>query len=113
MTAFRLSLFYAAYFAMIGVMMPFWPVWLEAKGLTPANIGLVIGSATFVRVFFNPLVAHVADRRGARQPIMALMAVFAVIFFSFFFVTDNFWPILLVTILFSSCWGRCSLWAKP
>jgi PPP family 3-phenylpropionic acid transporter len=105
MTAFRLSLFYAAYFAMIGIMMPFWPVWLEAKGLTPANIGLVIGSATFVRVFFNPLVAHVADRRGTRQPIMALMAVFAVIFFSFFFVTDNFWPILLVTILFSSCWG--------
>ena len=105
MTAFRLSLFYAAYFAMIGILMPFWPVWLEAKGLTPANIGLVIGSATFVRVFFNPLVAHVADRRGTRQPIMALMAVFAVIFFSFFFVTDNFWPILLVTILFSCCWG--------
>ncbi len=105
MTAFRLSLFYAAYFAMIGIMMPFWPVWLEAKGLTPANIGLVIGSATFVRVFFNPLVAHVADRRGTRQPIIALMAVFAVIFFSLFFVTNNFWPILLVTILFSSCWG--------
>ncbi len=105
MTAFRLSLFYAAYFAMIGILMPFWPVWLEAKGLTPANIGLVIGSATFVRVFFNPLVAHVADRRGTRQPIIALMAVFAVIFFSLFFVTNNFWPILLVTILFSSCWG--------
>tara|TARA_B100000315_G_scaffold186829_1_gene176359 strand:- start:11320 stop:12462 length:1143 start_codon:yes stop_codon:yes gene_type:complete len=105
MTAFRLSLFYAAYFAMIGIMLPFWPVWLEAKGLTPANIGIVIGSATFVRVFFNPFVAHIADRRGTRQPIIALLAVFAVIFFAFFFVTESFWPILLVTILFSCCWG--------
>ncbi|MBT7957415.1 MAG: 3-phenylpropionate MFS transporter [Rhodospirillaceae bacterium] len=105
MTAFRLALFYAAYFGMIGIMMPFWPVWLESKGLTTANIGMVIGSATFVRVFFNPLVAHVADRRGSRQPIIALLAALAVVFFSFFFISDGFWLILIVTILFFCCWG--------
>jgi MFS transporter, PPP family, 3-phenylpropionic acid transporter len=105
MTAFRLSLFYAAYFAMVGITLPFFPVWLEARGLVPADIGIVIGSATFVRVFFNPFIAHVADRRGTRQPIMATLAVFAFLFFAFYFVSETFWPILLVTIVFSSCWG--------
>lgn len=105
MTAFRLSLFYAAYFAMVGITLPFFPVWLEAKGLEPANIGIVIGSATFVRVFFNPFIAHIADRRGSRQPIIALLAVCSFFFYAFYFVSDTFWPILLVTIVFSCCWG--------
>ena len=105
MNAFRLSLFYAAYFAMGGFMLPFFPVWLEAKGLTAANIGIVIGMATFVRVFSNQIIAHIADRRGTRKPIIIILAVLAVLFFSFYAVAHSFWPILLVTILFSSCWG--------
>jgi MFS transporter, PPP family, 3-phenylpropionic acid transporter len=30
----RLSLFYAAYFLVIGIQLPFWPLWLESRGLT-------------------------------------------------------------------------------
>ncbi len=105
MTAFRLSLFYAAYFAMVGISLPFFPVWLESKGLLASDIGIVVGSATFVRVFFNPFVAHLADRRGSRQPIIAVLALLGTIFFSFYFISETFWPILAVTIVFSCCWG--------
>ena len=98
-------MYYAAYFAMVGVTLPFFPVWLLSQGLTPENIGIVIGCSTFVRVFFDPLVAQLADKRGIRQPIMVLLVVFALVFFSFYFVTTTFWPILFVTILYSSCCG--------
>ena len=105
MIAFRLSLFYIAYFAMVGIMLPFFPVWLASRGLTPENIGIVIGSATFVRVFFNPLIAHAADRRGARQPIIATLSIFACLFFSLYFISETFLSILFVTIFFSTFWG--------
>lgn len=103
--AFRLSMFYVAYFAMVGITLPFFPVWLVYQGLTSESIGIIIGSATFVRVFFDPFVALLADRRGTRQPIIALLAGAALIFFSLYFISNTFWAIFLVTILFSSCWG--------
>ena len=103
--ALRLSMFYIAYFAMVGITLPFFPVWLVSKGLTPENIGIIIGFSTFIRVFFDPIIAHLADRQGIRQPIIVLLSSFALIFFSFYFISDTFWAIFLVTIIFSSCWG--------
>ena len=98
-------MFYAAYFAMVGVTLPFFPVWLLSRGLTPENIGIIIGCSTFVRVFFDPLVAQLADKRGIRQPIMSLLVGFALLFFSLYFVSISFWPILFVTVTYSCCYG--------
>ena len=96
----RLALYYAAYFAVIGILLPFWPVWLSTKGLTATQIGLVLASAPFVRAFASPLIAQFADQKGLRQPIMmGLTAVAAVAFAAFYFI-DGFWAIILVTILF-------------
>ena len=43
-SAVRLSALYGGIFLAIGIMMPFWPVWLEAKGLRPTEIGIVIAA---------------------------------------------------------------------
>jgi len=96
----RLALYYAAYFAVIGVLMPFWPVWLEAKGLTATQIGLVLASAPFVRAFASPLIAQYADKKGLRQPIMMGLTALAAIFFAAFNFISGFWAIVLVTVLF-------------
>jgi len=74
-TALRLAFFYAAIFFMIGIHVPFWPVWLAAKGLGPTEIGAVIAAGVGVKVIFNPLIAHAADRRGLRRPIMIALSV--------------------------------------
>jgi PPP family 3-phenylpropionic acid transporter len=37
----RLSALYGACFAGIGVYMPFFPVWLEARGLDSSAIGVI------------------------------------------------------------------------
>jgi PPP family 3-phenylpropionic acid transporter len=103
--ALRISMFYAAYFAMVGVALPFFPVWLSSSGLTPENIGVIIGCSTFVRVFFDPFIAQLADKRGSRQPFIILLVAFALVFFSLYFISNTFWIILLVTILYSSCCG--------
>jgi PPP family 3-phenylpropionic acid transporter len=63
--ATRLSAYYAASFALIGIQMPFFPVWLEAKGLDAAEIGLILAAPAFVRVVAVPLLTRFADRHGA------------------------------------------------
>jgi PPP family 3-phenylpropionic acid transporter len=61
----RLAAFYAAICMLIGVQLPFLPVWLKAKGLDAATIGLVLAIPMVVRVVAIPVVAREADRRDA------------------------------------------------
>ena len=58
----RVAAFYAAFFVMIGIHMPFFPVWLKAKGLDPAGIGLVLAAPMVLRILTIPLTTRAADR---------------------------------------------------
>ncbi|MFQ5764450.1 MAG: MFS transporter [Rhodospirillales bacterium] len=104
MTTLRLGFFYAAVFALIGIHLPFWPVWLAARGLGPTEIGVVVATGVMIKIVFNPLVAHVADRRGQRRPIMVALAAASLVAFSLFGVARELWAILLVTVLFFAAW---------
>jgi PPP family 3-phenylpropionic acid transporter len=61
----RLAALYVGIFVMGGIQLPFFPLWLEAKGLDPEMIGVVLAVPLFVRVFAIPLAARAADRRDA------------------------------------------------
>lgn len=63
--ATRLAAFYAAFFFVVGIQMPFFPLWLEAKGLDAGMIGLVLAVPAFVRVAALPIATRAADRRDA------------------------------------------------
>lgn len=63
--AIRLAVFYAAIFALSGAYMPFFPVWLQAVGLEPALIGLVMAAPTAARLFAVPIVTAWAGRHDA------------------------------------------------
>lgn len=63
--ALKLGLFYAAYFLFGGVQLPFFPLWLEARGLDARTIGLVIAVPALLRIVATPIIAHQADRYRA------------------------------------------------
>ena len=73
--ALKLGLFYAAYFLFGGVHLPFFPLWLESRGLDAATIGLVIAVPTVVRIFVTPLIARQADRRAALKGALVLGSI--------------------------------------
>src|SRR6476620_658216 len=77
--AWRLALFYAALFVALGVQLPFLPVWLAAKGLDAAMIGLVLAIPMIVRVFAIPLATRHADRHDALRMAMVIAAAGAVV----------------------------------
>jgi PPP family 3-phenylpropionic acid transporter len=104
-TAFRLSCLYAALFTVVGVNLPFWPVWLAAKGLDATAIGVVVAVAIGIKVVGNPVVAHLADARGERKRIMVGLGLLALAAFALFALTDGFWAILAVTVVFSAAFA--------
>ncbi len=61
----RLAALYAGIFVMSGIQLPFFPVWLKAKGLDPQMIGIVLAAPIVARLIAVPLVARTADRRDA------------------------------------------------
>jgi PPP family 3-phenylpropionic acid transporter len=71
----RLAAFYAAFFAGVGVQMPFFPVWLEASGLDARWIGIVLSAPVLVRLVAVPIVTREADRRDALRAAIVIGSV--------------------------------------
>jgi len=68
----RLAALHAASFIGLGFPLPFFPVWLEAKGLTSTLIALVVAIAIVVRIVATAPLLALADRPGgARRLLMA------------------------------------------
>jgi len=71
----RLAALYAAMFVGVGMQLPFFPLWLKAKGLDAGMIGLVLAAPLIARMLAIPLVSRQADRRDAlRSAIMLASA---------------------------------------
>lgn len=79
----RVALFYGALFVVYGAQLPFLPLWLEQRGLTPTEIGLATSLPLLARLFVAPAVAIAADRhhqhKGATVVLAALAAIAVVI----------------------------------
>jgi MFS transporter, PPP family, 3-phenylpropionic acid transporter len=71
----RLAALYAAMFVVMGIQLPFFPVWLKAKGLDAQVIGVVLTAPMLARIIATPFAARIADRRDAlRAAIMVTAA---------------------------------------
>lgn len=76
--AWRLGLLSAALFAPIGLHLPYFPVWLAARGLNDEEIALTLAAPLILRVGITPAIAHAADRQGiAATLVLCALAVLA------------------------------------
>lgn len=103
-TAVRLAVFYAAFFTVIGTIQPFWPLWLAGKDLSATQIGLALAIGVGAKVIGLPIAAHFADRRGERRRPMLILSALSTMAFAVFWLTESFWPIVLVSLVFFSLW---------
>lgn len=98
----RLSSLYGAWFLVLGVQVPFWPVWLEAGGLDASEIGLVLTVGLLMRVVSSPVFAQLADHYGYRRNLIIILAWASLASYSLFAMSSGFAAIMAVTAL-SSC----------
>ena len=73
-SALRYGAFYGALLLLLGIYMPFWPVFLKSRGLDAAEIGLLFALLSWTKVVSTPAIAQVADRSGRVKTILALAA---------------------------------------
>lgn len=97
--AISLAGFYGAVFLVVGLYMPFWPVWLaQARGLDATQIGLILGLTTWITVLSNPVAAHLADRSGRRRPVLVVLALGATLCTAGFAFAHELWALVVVAV---------------
>ena len=70
----RFALIFAAQFAAFGVMMPFLPPLLVARGLSPADVGTVLAAGSALKLLVGPLGGRLADRLGDPRLVLICCA---------------------------------------
>jgi len=102
--ATRLALLYAAIFVLAGVQLPFFPLWLKAKGLDAATIGLVLAAPMLARVVAIPLAARAADRRDALRAALIVAGASTVVGYLLLAFANGAAAILAVYTFASLCY---------
>jgi MFS transporter, PPP family, 3-phenylpropionic acid transporter len=102
--AVRLSVFYAATFAIGGAYMPFFPLWLKAKGLDPVWIGLVIAMPTLARMTAVPVVTRFAEHRHAIVPAILITSALATAGFALLAAVSTPLGIAVILLVTACAW---------
>ena len=97
----RLATFYAAMFVFAGIVMPFFPVWLQAKGLDSRATGIVLAVPMLMRLISVPWIARLADRRSAFRAVLIAASVGSALAYVLLSQATGFVPILLAVALAS------------
>ncbi len=92
--ALRMALLYAALFAFNGIQLPYLPVWLEAKELTPREIGIVLAVPMLVRIIAMPFATRLIDRRLIHKPALTVAAALSALGYAVMAFTQGFLAII-------------------
>ena len=101
MTYFVLTFFYFSYFAGLGIIIPFFPLYCKHLGFIPLQIAMINAVMPLSKVLFPPFWAFLADRFQVRKGITVLTASLSVAIFIPFFWLTSFESIMLWILIFS------------
>lgn len=96
---FRFSLSYALLMMGAGIQLPFLPLWLQAKGLSVAQITAVVAAMTATRVVGAPLFAALADYTGRRFLVIRGCAIGAVLCYGLLSQAQSYSMIMVLGLL--------------
>ena len=104
MPYWRLSGFYFFYFATLGVLVPYWSLYLQSIDFTPVDIGNLIAVLMLSRIVAPVIWGWIADHREQRMAVVRLASFLAVVAYSGVFLGASFWWLAAVMALFSFFW---------
>ncbi|PCI05384.1 MAG: hypothetical protein COB78_01910 [Hyphomicrobiales bacterium] len=94
----RISIAYCCVFAFAGMALPYFPLWLQFKGLSDFQIGIVLSAPMIMRVFSSgPMIAY-ADTRPDRANFTIILYIASSLMMMLYAFVNGFWWILAVTI---------------
>lgn len=99
--ALRAALFYAASNILLGIHLPFFPVWVQAKGFDAGQVGAILSATALLRVLSVPLATGAADRRFGLRTMIIVLAVATAFGFTALGFADASW-LIVALVLFTA-----------
>ncbi len=99
----RPALFFGAYFAAAGAFMPYFPLYLEHRGIVAGEIGVLMATAQATRIFGPTFWGWLADHTAQRLRIIRWTAVATALLFALMIVPGGFWWLLPVFFATQFC----------
>ncbi len=100
----KLSASYFWYFSILGLVVPFLPVYLDSKGFSSLQMGEILAIVTVTKIIGPTLWAMLADKSGQQLGIIRLGSLLALLCFGLLLVAEGYWPITFVLAIFSLFW---------
>lgn len=101
----RLSGFYLFYFATLGILVPYWGLYLQWEGFSAREIGEITAILLATRIIAPNVWGWIADHRGQRIHIVRLASFFSILAFSAIFISQSYYWIAGVMVVFSFFWN--------
>jgi PPP family 3-phenylpropionic acid transporter len=101
----RLSGFYFFYFASLGILVPYWSLYLKHLGFTPLQIGELMAVLMATKIISPNIWGWIADHTGHRMWIVRIGSLLALLTFIGIFFVEGYWGVALVMLLFSFFWN--------
>ena len=95
-----LAVFYTVLYAVLGVWIPYWPLYMNGLGYGPEAIGLVISLSMLVKILGPPVWGGLADR-GSRRTVIIASSIGTCLAATLFFLEGNLLILVSAVLLFS------------
>jgi len=102
---FLLGAGYFFFFATLGLIIPYLPLYLHHHKLDSFQIGVLISLAITARIIAPGVWAYWADLTGKRTQVVRLGAALALASFALLYLSVAFIPMLLAILLFNFFWN--------
>ena len=103
--SWKLSSFYFFYFALVGGIAPFLPLYLTSLGYDVIAVGQLMAVILLTKIVAPNLWGWMADRSGHRLALVRFGSIFAGLFFIGVMAAEGFWFHVLSLLCFSFFWN--------
>ncbi|MDH5396155.1 MAG: MFS transporter [Gammaproteobacteria bacterium] len=101
----RLSGFYLFYFASLGVLVPYWGLYLQSLSFDAKAIGELMAIIMATKIVAPYIWGWIADHTGKGILIIRIAAICSLLAFFGVFMSSEFWWLAIVMVLFSFFWN--------
>ena len=101
----KLSSFYFFYFASLGVLVPYWSLYLKSLGYNSLTIGSLVAILPATKLVAPYIWGWLADHTRRSMLIIRVSSLLALISFSLVFFSQQLWWLAFSMLLFSFFWN--------
>ncbi len=101
----QLSCFYFVYFGSLGIIVPYWPLYLDHLGFSASQIGQLMAITMITRVVAPNLWGWLIDRTGKTAFWVRQGSLWSLITFAGIFINQSLAWVVVVMVLFSFFWS--------